>query len=123
MKTEILFISFPTWEEIEKNSTEEYVSFRFKKVLKGNLYVCIERRKAILPTSEKPERLVFSFCTRSDSAIVTEDFKATEEGYRLGILFLYNWSKELAETFIGVENSIKNEDLPVGIKKEDVKND
>lgn len=120
MKNENFPITFPTWEEIERNSTEEHMSFRFKKVLDGNLYVCIERRKAILPTSGKLDRLVFSFCTRSDSAIAVEDFKATEEGYRLGMLFLHNWAKELAEALIDVKNSIRNKDLPIGIKKEEL---
>lgn len=120
MNKENFPITLPTWEEVEKNSTEEFISYRFKKVLEGNLYVCIERRKPILPTSGKMDRLVFSFCTRSDSAIAIEDFKTSEEGYRLGMLWLYNWSKELAETLASFKNIIKEKDLPKGITKEEL---
>ena len=120
MKKENFPINLPTWEEIEKNSTEEFISYRFKKVLEGNLYVCIERRKPILPTSGKMDRLVFSFCTRSDSAIAIEDFKTSEEGYRLGMLWLHNWAKEFAETFFEFTKCIKNKDLPIGMKKEEL---
>ena len=72
--------------------------------------------------NKRKESLVFSFCTRSDSAIAIEDFKTSEEGYRLGMLWLYNWAKELSEAFIELKNSINDKDLPIGIKKEELEN-
>ena len=45
MEKECFNFVLPTWEEIKEKSTEEFISYRFKKVLEGNLYVCSISKK------------------------------------------------------------------------------
>ena len=106
MKKEKLPIVFPTWEEIEKNSTEEYISFQFKQKVKGNLYVTIERRKALNLKYEKRDRLVFSLCTHSDSIIASEDFPVTEKDFKMGMFWLYAYLQGMSEALLELRNAV-----------------
>lgn len=123
MKHDKLPIVFPTWEEIEKNSTENFISFQFRQRIKGNMYVVIERRKALNLKYEKKDRLVFSLCTHSDSPIASEDFPVTEKGFKMGMFWLYAYLQGMSEALLELRSSVDPKIIKEFIEEGEKEND
>lgn len=117
MYNKLTLISFPSWERIERESTEEFISFSFKQCLGESLFLCIERRKGILGRGENADQLHFSFCSRTGSPIAFAKLPATEEGYKEGIFKLLSWAEMFGKVFADIRDYSKIEEK--GEKKND----
>lgn len=78
-------LAFPSWERIEKESTEQYLSFLFRRQLCDNLFVTIERRKSIWARKGGSDYLHFSFGPGTGPAILSTTHPSTKEGYEKGV--------------------------------------
>ena len=103
------FILFPSWEKVEKETTEQFISFSYVQCLGENLYLYIERRKGILGRGENLDQLFFSFCTKTKSPIASIKYPATEENYNKGIDDLLSWAEMFSRAFTDIKDFAKIE--------------